>query len=161
MELDQPYVNQELIREMRAFLKAQDFDLFGTIAFNRETTVDGLRRRLKRFHQHVDRSLLGKRFDKRPPQERTLFFAFIEHRTSNLHLHLMIKVPPGTAMTERYSWVAPRKLKKLLPKADLKLSPLREMTDLYRTVDYSTKELWERANFEDFIISTEFLKSSH
>ena len=65
---------------------------FVTLTFNDFYRADIADEKLKRFGAYWDRRLLGRKWYKKPIEERTLFFAFAEHMDSNFHYHLAVKV---------------------------------------------------------------------
>ena len=150
--------------EFGNFLSKLKFDFFGTIVFNNGLPnelflkLDAVRRAVYRFHQNVDRKVLGQKFWTLKEKERTFFFAFLEHLNSNIHGHLLIKVPEGKSST--YAAVAPHEWKRLYPSGNLKLSPIITGESRIKTAFYSTKELYCPTNCAEFIISSEFLEKN-
>ena len=60
------------------------------LAFNCGITPHGARRYLKHFHALMDDLILGNGWAKRDPiTERMFSISFIEHPTTNLHLHML------------------------------------------------------------------------
>lgn len=48
---------------------------------------------VKRLHARVDHALYGCRYHRRPISRRTSYVGFVEHETSNIHVHLAWRVP--------------------------------------------------------------------
>ena len=64
-----------------------------TLAFNRDTTLDGAAEDLKHLHARLDRLVLGRLWAKRV-DDRSTYVAVIEHADSNLHIHLALSCAP-------------------------------------------------------------------
>ena len=130
--------------------------IFGTIVFNRLIGLSKQRKYLSRFHHRVDKKILGPNFFKLPKEERTFYIAFPEHIDSNVHYHLMIL--PGQNKHFLYQMYAPKIWRKVCPGGSIDLVRLESGANLKITSRYSTKEAWKDLNYENFIISSEFLK---
>jgi hypothetical protein len=78
------------------WLKKQDFGLFVTLNFNRDTTPAGARRMLGLFLARLDRRFLGHRWCRKGP-ERTFGVAVLENQETNLHIHVAMRLPASAA----------------------------------------------------------------
>lgn len=58
----------------------------------RRISLEQVHADLDRLHREVDRTLFGTRFHKLPEERRSSFIGWVEHPTSNLHVHLMWRV---------------------------------------------------------------------
>lgn len=65
-----------------------------TLAFNRDTTLDGAARELRHLHARLDRMVLGRSWAKRR-DDRSTYVAVVEHVDTNLHIHLALSCAPG------------------------------------------------------------------
>jgi hypothetical protein len=74
-----------------------------TLSYNVPVSVARIRRDLSSLHTHIDRELLGRRFYKRQPHERSEFWAVIESMSfqggvigpTHRHVHCGWKMPPS------------------------------------------------------------------
>jgi hypothetical protein len=73
-----------------------------TLSYNVPVSAARIQQNLSSLHTHIDRELLGSRFYKRQPHERSRFWAVVESMTSmdhkigptHRHVHAAWKVPP-------------------------------------------------------------------
>lgn len=129
---------------------------FVTANFNRETTFEGARKCLRRWHALVDKKRLGKDWSKKPSADRVFFFAFSEHPDDNLHYHLILRAPQ---LLDRPSFdtVGPKVWERLVQGGDLYVQKLKTKLDVAKVSSYSTKDLWNERLFEQWIVSSEFM----
>lgn len=66
-----------------------------TLSYNDAVPLHRIRADLDDLHAHVDRELLGRRFNRKPYHQRTWFAAFPEHINTNAHVHLIARVMDG------------------------------------------------------------------
>lgn len=59
----------------------------------RRVTLEGIHADVRHFHGCIDQYLYGPRFHRRPLAQRTSYVGFIEHETTNAHVHLSWHVP--------------------------------------------------------------------
>ena len=83
-------------QEWEQWLAKQDFGLFVTLNFNRDTKPAGARRMLSRFLARLDRRFLGRRWCEKG-WKRTLGMAVLENQETNLHIHLAMRLPASAA----------------------------------------------------------------
>lgn len=67
-------------------------NLFVTLAFNRNTTMDGAKQKLRLFQALMDGATVGNGWHKSP--HRCRYTAVIENPNKNLHLHIAMCVAP-------------------------------------------------------------------
>ena len=75
------------------WLSGLEFHWYVTLAFNHAASVQGARTRFRAWIGRIDRRYLGKRWNKLPNDARTLACGAIENPTTNLHLHVLLKMP--------------------------------------------------------------------
>lgn len=63
-----------------------------TLSYNDCVSARRVRNDLDDMHAHLDRRLLGRRFHRASPMRRTWYVAIVERPTTNLHLHLVMRV---------------------------------------------------------------------
>lgn len=151
---DPPF--RDLKKGMAEWLGDFKFGFFITANFNRETSFDAGREKLRKWHQKLDRKIYGKYFSKKEPEDRTFFFAFPEigGKTGGLHYHLLLKVPDDKR--REFQIFASGIWEKIVPSGDLDVRSLKEEIDQVKTKNYSIKDSWKTSNYDNFILSTEF-----
>lgn len=156
---------KEYRREMVQFLNQQDFDFFVTLNLNLpNASIQTGFNKLKQFHGHLDRALLGKYWHRKPYDERTLFMAFPEHIESNLHYHLFVRVKNDNKMD--FCIEAPKAWKEVTTSGSIEIGNrengqiLDSELDRIKTAWYSTKNIWNDNCRENFVISSQFINSS-
>lgn len=150
---------KELQRAFRNFLTDLNLPFFMTINFNvnnrpKPLSPEEAKKILNKFHRNLDRRLLGRKFYRVARNRRTFFVAMPEHLNSNLHYHLLVRIPPIPEYI--FLSAAAYELYQLVPSATLQLTKLASKTDVRMTSFYSCKDLIQEATFENFVISTEF-----
>ena len=145
---------KELQAALRSFLVNLDLPLFVTLAFNKSLSVAKAQKLLNEFHYEIQKSLWGKKFYRIPAEQRIFFIAFPEHIDTNIHYHLMLKVPPRYRVL--FQIHAQNALSRVLESADLKIEEPQSPEDVIKTKFYSTKDLFNERNYEHFVISTQF-----
>jgi hypothetical protein len=117
--------------------------VFVTLAFNRTGTVYEARTLAKHYCGRMDRKLLGHEWNKTPAAFRTDGIFFVEHRSSNIHLHGILRFPKGTLtglrMTTGLVWA------KLCPPGDTDVQAVYDVAGL---TNYCTKEM-DDADYAD------------
>jgi hypothetical protein len=108
---------------------------FVTLAFNRSTTIDAARSKLRAFQARMDHALLGRNWLKRPA-ERTTYIAVIEHASSNLHLHVAFVV--GDAHAAHFFQIASAIWVKLVVSGSVVVKPIYDAEGLG---SYMAKEI--------------------
>jgi len=144
------------------------FELSVTLNFNRETTLTAARNKLKALAQRIDNFYLGHKWQDNESL-RTFFVAFAENRSTNLHYHLLLRLPyvPWSRLRQRkfrgcrrtafHSEIITGLWKELMPSGSC---DVRRIYDLDGIARYDTKQLLHPGYEESFIISTEFHEGS-
>lgn len=145
---------KELQAALRSFLVNLDLPLFVTVTFNKSLSIAKAQKLLNEFHYEIQKSLWGKKFYRIPAEQRIFFIAFPEHIQTNIHYHLMLRVP--REYQERFKSSAQKALSRVLASADLQIDEPPSITDVTKTKFYSTKEISNELNYEHFVISTQF-----
>lgn len=154
------YISPHLLEKMNAqnlpwFLR-QNFTHVITLAFNRQTTLNGGRVSLKRFHARLDRALLGSRYFKRPQIERSFFYACPEHIASNLHYNLLLRV--NADQVSKTTDIVDDLWSKVVKSGSTDVQLVCDAYDYGRWVGYLTKEqAYSAISHENAILSNEFL----
>ena len=144
----------KLDQSLSQFLCNQHLTHFVTLVFNRyDMTLPSARRKLRHWHGHVDRALLGPNWSQKPSSARTLFYAFPEHIDTNLHFHLLAR-PAVSTRAVCFENAATVYWSELVRGGSIDIAPI---TQINGVVHYATKDTWRPRNFENFIISTEFI----
>ena len=141
----------QIINEIEKLIIEQQPNYFVTLAFNDYQTPYVADRKLKKFSALLDGFYLGRKFYKKPIEERTLFFAFAEHMESNFHYHLAVVVkdeqkPSFEIMADFFWW-------KIVNNGSTKI--ISKYSDDF--IPYILKELHKPNNYESYRISTEFM----
>jgi len=147
--------NKELQVAARNFITSSNSDFFVTANFNRSTNIEGARAALKRWGAMVDRKFVGKHWSKKEPSERVFYYAAAEHLHSNLHWHMMLKLPNGVEK-KQFVWIAENYWKQVVSSGSMDIKLLCNDADKTKTAAYMSKVLWQPENFKAFTISTEF-----
>ena len=152
MNYTQQKQNQVALRQL---VTSSNSDFFVTANFNRSTNIEAARKALKRWGAMVDRKLVGKHWSKKPADERVFYYAAPEHLRSNLHWHMMLRLPNGVDK-KQFVWVAENCWKQIVSSGSMDIKLLNGEADKIETAAYTTKELWRQENMDAFIVSTEF-----
>lgn len=59
----------------------------------RRVPLETVHRDIEHLHRNLDRQLFGSKFNKLPEHKRSAYVGFIEHVTTNIHIHLLWRVP--------------------------------------------------------------------
>jgi hypothetical protein len=76
------------------WVSEMDLEKFVTLNFNRSTSVDDARHKFADLLARVDRSWLGRKWSREPPDRRTFARAVIENPATNLHIHALFRESP-------------------------------------------------------------------
>lgn len=133
---------------MRALVNSHDWTYCVTIAFNRDgMSLDAGRSTLKNWQCRMNRRMYGQRWMKK---ETTFFVAFPEHIGTNLHYHILIKVP-NQQNKMRTVLAVEDALKTICPSGTYDIQePTKE------NIEYAMKDTYKQINFNNFIVSSEF-----
>lgn len=95
-------------------------------------------------HGRLDRTLMGKRFNKRPVDERTGYVGFIEHPEANTHAHFAWRVP--IKHHARFEAVFKEQWDHLHPYGDVDVQVLYDATGW---AAYMSKDQWRTSHADD------------
>ncbi|HLO75358.1 MAG TPA: hypothetical protein VK196_02740 [Magnetospirillum sp.] len=136
--------------EVIEWLKGLDLDLFVTFNANRQTTLPKLKRDIAAWFGRIDRAALGRNWVKKTGQ-RALGVGFFEHFHSNLHCHVMMRMPQGgKALTKSDMMVTWREL---CAPGQLHVERARS---LGAVASYVTKGLASREAQDAFFLASEW-----
>ena len=139
--------------QINKFLADQDFTHHVTLAFNEWRSLPSARETLRQWHGRVDRALLGRSWQKRSLGCRTLFLAFAEHIDSNIHYHLLVR-PASARIGYSFDIATEHAWRNLVQGGSVAVSPIYDAIGISH---YVTKDLWQSRNYENFVVSTEFV----
>ena len=117
-------------------------DFWVTFVTNRSASIAGFERKVFHWQAHVDRELLGPRWQGLS-SNRTMFVGIVEHVTTNIHMHAGVCVP---SKAERFRAVASRNWEKLVPSGNLDIQEYKSLG----AATYSSKDI--RASYSERII---------
>lgn len=84
---------EQLREEYIALAVSMQPNFYITLATNDFGSVADITRKLGKFCAMMDRSLIGHRWNKAPEQKRLDGLFFIEHASSNIHAHGLLRIP--------------------------------------------------------------------
>lgn len=153
--------NQLIQKAMLCWLNRLDFTHFVTLAFNPigyhrpESTLKFAREKLKYFHANLDGKLIGSKWYQKAKEERTFFIAFPEKIETQMHYHLLMRV--NERYEARFNRFAEKIWLKLLPSGTYDCQPFKTAPHPEGYLTYVTKEQKTALNYDNTIISDEFL----
>lgn len=180
------YTDEKLIAESSAFRRAL-IDLvvsikpthFATMAINHEKSIymkkndkyevkrllhpdlsiEARNRLLKHFHSNLEQNIFRtKYFYKMPKEMRVQSICFPEHSNRNIHYHGLFVIPD--IFQSNVEFEAIKAWQKVCKKGTIQMVKLQSPEDIYRTTNYSLKEIYKQQNYESFVIASEFWKPS-
>jgi hypothetical protein len=83
-----------------AWLADLDVDWWVTLNFNRPMTLHGVRTKFGLWLARIDREFLGHNWCRRG-EERALAIAVVEHLHTNIHLHVVLRMPTPVRASRR------------------------------------------------------------
>jgi len=156
-EQEQTMPNHILLPHLNQFLRDQQFTLHITANFNRPTTYEAGRDKIKTWASFVDRKLHGRLYYRKPIEQRLFFVAVPELGacSDNLHFHLLAKVPDESLICFRQ--VAEANWLSLVKYGSLHVQEIAGSEgDQLRVVSYDLKEVGRGDNYANWFFSTEF-----
>jgi hypothetical protein len=100
-----------------------------------------------------NRKLFGKKFFQLPADQRLFYVALPEHK-SNLHYHLLVRVP--VAVRNSFPAIIPALWKRQVQSGTV---DVREIDNPKTAVGYALKSLWSDFSRDHFVLSTQFHKT--
>lgn len=150
---------KRLREEFEKRLNEFKFDYFVTLSSNfGDLRYEQMRGQLKLWDAKCNRYLNQKNWARRP-DERLLWFAFVEKLEVNPHWHLLIQIDDCVGNSARakrnfrFPMVAAESWRKLMPSGSFDCQPIVSSGALC----YSAKDLGNSVNFELFVCSREFV----
>ena len=134
-----------------------DADLFVTLTFNLGYSYAAAKRKLERFHGHLDRLQLGKSWCK--STDRTRFIAVPETKNGTIHYHLLLKLPEHAREGFDFEKSAPALWKKITPAGTFDVKPIKAQEDHVGFAEYMTKQAWYHKSQENYVLWSEFVKT--
>lgn len=132
------------------WLSSEQFDFAFTANFNRETTLLGAERQLRKWAQNIDRKVLGRKWRNAKAEERVKIIGFPEHPDSNLHYHLVVNAPVNPLKVQK---IAVAEWQRLVKSGDLWASALGSPTDVRGFVEYAVKDAaWNGVGLDHAVI---------
>ena len=144
---------QQYKQGMSQMLFDEAFTLHLTFNFNRNTTLETAKKKLRFWTFDVLRRLYGRSYYRRNPIDTIYYVAFPEYGAdgNNLHLHAPCRVDVTKAIEFRH--IAEALWKKIIPSGSLYVQKIGETADdLKRVISYDLKDF----RINDYILSTEF-----
>ena len=155
------YIPKSLYKALPNWLETLNFTHFVTLTFNQrefhrpDQILEYARDKIKFFHAKLDRCFLGSNFYKKPKDQRTLFIAFPEKIPTNMHYHILMRIP--VIHENRFNVYAEKIWTSIISSGTYDCKVLKEVYDANGLISYATKEQFKNVNFEHTIISSEFL----
>jgi hypothetical protein len=130
-------------------------NVFVTLATNSTDSVEELKHKLGKFCAMIDKSLLGDKWHKLPPEMRTDGIFSIEHTASNIHAHGILRLPAHDH--DDLPLLVERKWNRLSKAGN---TNFQNIDDVARLAAYCTKEM-HKASFDtnQIVLTREFIKS--
>lgn len=144
-------------KEFAAWFETLKFQMHVTGNFNRTTTYENGRDKLKLWSSRIERKIFGSRYHKKSPEERMFFVAIPETSgaSRNLHYHMLLRMPVAKhALFEEH---APLMWEEFNPAGSLYVQRIKDTEeDRKRVIGYDLKDGWTKNCLENIVISTEF-----
>jgi hypothetical protein len=144
-----------------SWFETLDFQTFVTANFNRTTTHDNGRAKLRIWSSRLERKLFGGRYYKKTPEQRMFFAAVPESSgdSQNLHYHMLVRLPMEKHdLFERHAapiW------KEFNPTGSLDAQHINETAqDKSRVIGYVLKDAWTKTSLANIVLSNEFSNKS-
>jgi hypothetical protein len=154
-----PFVGWDLRTQISGayaeWLATQDFEWCVTLNYNRPTTQQKVRKGFRHWLACIDNAYLGRNWS-RCGDDRAFAVAVVEHPHSNIHLHMLLRMPkPARSLGRPYQMDSIEKHWFKIEPAGQCVSEL--IYDIAGAARYMCKELPFPGHLEDcIIISTEF-----
>ena len=87
--------------------------------------INVVHRDLDRLHRTIDRKLFGSKFNLLPFKKRTNFIGIIEHAESNIHVHLVWRVPPSRV--DKFVEILPSTWSTMVPGGSVRIVPAADL----------------------------------
>ena len=139
----------QLKQSLITYLVTDGWNFAITLTFNRTTTHKNAQKKLAIWNGRLNKKLYGPKWRER--NKSVFFYAFPEKIDSNYHYHLLCRVDKD--LIEKVYFHSPIIWKKLVRSSECHIKKL--ITDQAQAdwVEYITKELWNKLNYDNFVIS--------
>ena len=146
---------KEISAAYAAWLADLDVDWWVTLNFNRPITLIGVRWKFRAWLARIDREYLGHNWC-RSGDERAFAVAVVEHLHTNIHLHVLLRMPtPARALDRPYQSESMVKHWRKLERTGQCV--VEWIYDIAGVARYMSKELTTSGHLEDCLfVSTEF-----
>lgn len=123
-----------------------------TLTYNDTVRFERVQRDLDKFHARVDRKLFGNKYNKIEAERRTWWAGCAEHLSSNIHVHLIVRVAPDKAKSIEKLWSGDRcpVWSLIAPAGSSILKPLADRDNAFQWARYMLKE---RKHLDHLILS--------
>jgi len=149
--------NKEIALAFADMFEQQDFQFHVTANFNRKTTLNNGRDKLKVWSSRLDRKLFGSRYYKKGIDDRIFFVAVPEYGDTslNLHYHMLIRIPENRHAI--FNQLAESIWKEFNPTGSLYIQSIGDTSnDRRKVIGYDLKDAWKNDCHENIIFSSEF-----
>ncbi len=152
---------KRLSQALLPWLSTHAYTHFVTLTYNQtdfykpRQTLAIARDKLKHFHAKLDDKLLGSSWYKKPREERTFFIAFPEKIATNMHYHLLMRL--HKRHEETFKAAASNIWKSIVRSGTFDCQAFDTAPNPEGFLSYASKEQGKALNFNNSIISTEFL----
>lgn len=149
--------NKNIASGFAEMCEQQNFQFHVTANFNRTTTLNNGRNKLRLWSSRVDRKLFGSRYYKHGSEGRMFFVAVPEYGnlSLNLHYHMLVKLPE--IRHDEFSKVAEKIWKSFNPTGSIFIQSIGNTAeDKRKVIGYDLKEAWQQNCHSNIILSSEF-----
>jgi hypothetical protein len=155
-----PFETSQGRRGLRAAWEAlldahRNWQFFLTLNFNYPTNGGAARHKWASWLARVDKEMLGHHWQGTPSEQRTFAIAVVENPYTNLHLHVLLRLPAaGTNfVASEVSVIFAKRWQQLAKGGSCDVQAIRNSSGAVR---YMTKQLHRPNHSELVMISTEF-----
>ena len=149
---DDPKRRHQLAKAWIDHWAKEPFHYFVTATFNDERPVASAHRALDRWHKYIDRKVVGSAHTKKPLSERVFFVAMFEHLDTNIHAHMMLRLPELSKF-KRFTDHAENEWRKIVSSGDIDLKAFWFPTGNIAASMYAGKDLHNPENYVAAMIS--------
>jgi hypothetical protein len=153
-----PAMVKRLRKELREMLQRHTYSHAVTLALNEPgTSTERARRLLKAWDARVNSDLLGPRWHKKP-DERVLWYAFLESPRQNPHWHILAEVCPDRPRSKE--WIDRFPTASTIAWWSVSRSGSLDVQSCnsWAAIKYTTKDLIDNMSYECFVSHMEFVR---
>lgn len=140
-----------------SWFETLDFHMFVTANFNRTTTNDNGRNKLRIWSSRLERKLFGGRYHSKALDQRMFFISVPETsgESQNLHYHMLVRLP--MAKHDLFERHAAPIWKEFNPTGSLDVQHISDTDqDKSRVIGYVLKDAWTKVGLTEIVLSSEF-----